>query len=167
MVDKKALFSKIPAVDRLLDVPRLIEAASAYPRSLILRGVHEVLDEIRQGITENKIEDPAFLSTEGISEKVVERVGLLAQSSLRAVINATGVVVHTNLGRSILSERVLERFKPLSGGYSNLEYDLTQGKRGSRYVHVEGILKELTSAEGAMVVNNKRGCGSPFSRNAG
>lgn len=157
MVDKKALFSKIPAVDRLLDVPRLIEAASAYPRSLILRGVHEVLDEIRQGITENKIEDPAFLSTEGISEKVVERVGLLAQSSLRAVINATGVVVHTNLGRSILSERVLERFKPLSGGYSNLEYDLTQGKRGSRYVHVEGILKELTSAEGAMVVNNNAG----------
>jgi L-seryl-tRNA(Ser) seleniumtransferase len=157
VVDKKALFSKIPAVDRLLDVPRLIEAASAYPRSLILRGVHEVLDEIRQGITENKIEDPAFLSTEGISEKVVERVGLLAQSSLRAVINATGVVVHTNLGRSILSERVLERFKPLSGGYSNLEYDLTQGKRGSRYVHVEGILKELTSAEGAMVVNNNAG----------
>ena len=157
MVDKKALFRKIPAVDRLLDVPRLIETASAYPRSLILRGVHEILDEIRQGIAKNEIEDPAFLSTEEISEKVVERVGLLAQSSLRAVINATGVVVHTNLGRSILSERVLERFKPLSGGYSNLEYDLTQGKRGSRYVHVEGILKELTSAEGAMVVNNNAG----------
>ena len=157
MVDKKALFRKIPAVDRLLDVPHLIEAASIYPRSLILRGVHEVLDEIRQGIAMNEIEDPALLSTERVSEKVLERVGLLAQSSLRAVINATGVVVHTNLGRSILSERVLQRFKPLSGGYSNLEYNLTQGKRGSRYVHVEGILKELTSAEGAMVVNNNAG----------
>jgi L-seryl-tRNA(Ser) seleniumtransferase len=154
VVDKKALFRKIPAVDRLLDVPRLIEAASAYPRSLILRGVHEVLDEIRQGIAKNEIEDPAFLSTERVSEKIVERVGLLARSSFRPVINATGVVVHTNLGRSILSERVLQRFRPLSGGYSNLEYNLNQGKRGSRYVHVEGILKELTSAEDAMVNNN-------------
>ncbi len=157
MVDKKALFRKIPAVDRLLDVSHLVEAASVYPRSLILRGVHEVLEEIRQGIAKNEIEDPASLSTERVSEKVVERVGLLAQSSLRAVINATGVVVHTNLGRSILSERVLQRFKPLSGGYSNLEYNLAQGKRGSRYVHVEGILKELTSAEGAVVVNNNAG----------
>ncbi len=157
MVDKQALFRKIPAVDRLLDVPHLIEAASAYPRSLILKGIHEVLDEIRQGIEMDEIEDPSFLSTERVSEKVVERIGQLAQSSLRAVINATGVVVHTNLGRSILSERVLQRFKPLSGGYSNLEYNLNQGKRGSRYVHVEGILKELTSAEGAIVVNNNAG----------
>ena len=157
MVDKQALFRKIHAVDRLLDVPHLIEAASAYPRSLILKGIHEVLDEIRQGIAKDEIEDPSYLSTERVSEKVVERIGLLAQSSLRAVINATGVVVHTNLGRSILSERVLRRFKPLSGGYSNLEYNLNQGKRGSRYVHVEGILKELTSAEGAIVVNNNAG----------
>ncbi|HJX34347.1 MAG TPA: L-seryl-tRNA(Sec) selenium transferase, partial [Desulfatiglandales bacterium] len=68
--------------------------------------------------------------------------------------NATGVVIHTNLGRSILAERVIKMFKPLAGGYSNLEYDLDQGNRGSRYTHVEGILKELTSAEAAMVVNN-------------
>lgn len=157
MVDKQALFRKIPAVDRLLDEPSLVEATSTYPRSLILKGIHEVLDEIRQGIAKDEFEDPSEFSTEQVSEKVVERIGLLAQSSLRAVINATGVVVHTNLGRSILSERVLRRFKPLSGGYSNLEYNLDQGKRGSRYVHVEGILKELTSAEGAMVVNNNAG----------
>ncbi len=157
MVDKQALFRKIPAVDRLLDAPHFIEATSTYPRSLILRGIHQVLEEIRQGIAKDEIEDASFLSTERISGKVVERIGLLAQSSLRAVINATGVVVHTNLGRSILAERVLQRFKPLSGGYSNLEYNLQQGKRGSRYVHVEGLLRELTSAEGAMVVNNNAG----------
>jgi L-seryl-tRNA(Ser) seleniumtransferase len=157
VVDKQALFKKIPAVDRLLEAPHLIEAASTYPRSLILKGIHEVLDEVRQGIAKNEIEDPSFLSTERVSEKVVERVGLLARSSLKAVINATGVVVHTNLGRSILAERVLKRFRPLSGGYSNLEYNLDEGKRGSRYVHVEGILKELTSAEGAIVVNNNAG----------
>jgi L-seryl-tRNA(Ser) seleniumtransferase len=157
VVDKQALFRKIPAVDSLLDAPRFIEATSNYPRSLILKGINQVLDEIRLEITQDEIVDASLLSTAWISEKVLERIGLLAQPSLRAVINATGVVVHTNLGRSILSERVLRRFKPLSGGYSNLEYNLEQGKRGSRYVHVEGILKELTSAEGAMVVNNNAG----------
>jgi L-seryl-tRNA(Ser) seleniumtransferase len=157
VVDKQALFKKIPAVDRLLEEPNLIEATTTYPRSLILKGIHEVLDEIRQGIAKDEFGDPSEFSTEQVSEKVVERVRLLAQSSLRAVINATGVVVHTNLGRSILAARVLRRLKPLSGGYSNLEYNLNQGKRGSRYVHVEGILKELTSAEGAMVVNNNAG----------
>lgn len=157
MVDKQALFRKIPAVDRLLDEPHFIEATSTYPRSLILKGIHEVLDEIREGIAKDEIEDPSLLNTEQVSEKVVEKISLLAQPRLKALINATGVVVHTNLGRSILSERVLRRFKPIGGGYSNLEYNLDQGKRGSRYVHVEGILKELTSAEGAMVVNNNAG----------
>ena len=157
MVDKQAFFRKIPAVDRLLEVPSLVEAATAYPRSLILKGIHEVLDEIRQGIARDEFGDPSEFSTEQVSEKVLKKIVLLAQPSLRAVINATGVVVHTNLGRSILAERVLQRFKPLSGGYSNLEYNLDQGKRGSRYVHVEGILKELTSAEGALVVNNNAG----------
>ncbi|UCF57832.1 MAG: L-seryl-tRNA(Sec) selenium transferase [Deltaproteobacteria bacterium] len=156
--DKQELFRKIPAVDRLLDDPRLIEISSKYPRSLILKAVHQVLDEIRKRIaTGDGFEDPSELSTELVLDRVVKRIGLLAQSSLRSVINATGVVIHTNLGRSILAESVLRRFRPLSGGYSNLEYNLDQGKRGSRYSHVEGILKELTSAEGAMVVNNNAG----------
>ena len=64
MVDKQALFRKIPAVDRLLDEPPLIEATSDYPRSLILKGIHEVLDEIRQGIAKDEIEDPSYLSTD-------------------------------------------------------------------------------------------------------
>jgi len=84
----------------------------------------------------------------------MERLKRMSRPSLRPVINATGVIVHTNLGRSILSERALRKFRPLSGGYSNLEYDLDLGKRGSRYTHVEGILKEITAAEAAMVVNN-------------
>jgi L-seryl-tRNA(Ser) seleniumtransferase len=81
-------------------------------------------------------------------------LAVLGRPSFRPLINATGVVIHTNLGRSILAERVIRRFRSLSGGYSNLEYNLDQGKRGSRYSHVESILRELTSAEGAMVVNN-------------
>jgi len=153
--DKQKMFRKIPAVDRLLNSPDLVESASQYPHNLILKAIKEVLDEIRKGIERDEgFQDPSELSIERVSSMALERLRLLGRSSLRPVINATGVVVHTNLGRSIMAERVLRKFRPLSGAYSNLEYDLYKGKRGSRYSHVEGILRELTSAEGAMVVNN-------------
>jgi L-seryl-tRNA(Ser) seleniumtransferase len=153
--DRKALFKVIPSVDRLLNSPRLTGLASAHPRSLILKAVHRVLDDIRTNILEGEdFKDPADLDFERVADMVEETLKRLATPSLRTVINATGVIVHTNLGRSLLAESVLRKFRPLSGGYSNLEYDLEEGKRGSRYTHVEGILKELTSAEGAMVVNN-------------
>ncbi len=148
------MFRMIPAVDRLLEESDLKDASKAYPRNLILRAINKVLDEMRTGIESGDIHDPSILGIESISRLVKNRLELLARSSLRQVINATGVVIHTNLGRSILAERVIRMFRPLAGGYSNLEYDLEQGKRGSRYTHVEGILKELTSAEAAMVVNN-------------
>ena len=153
--DIKEIFRMIPSVDRLLDYPDLREISDIYPRNLILRAINQFLDEVRKKIGTVKGSDDSFdLSIESISEKIIRRLEILAQSSLRNVINATGIVVHTNLGRSILGEKVLNKFKPLSGSYCNLEYDLDQGKRGSRYSHVEGILKELTSAEAAMVVNN-------------
>ncbi len=148
------MFRMIPAVDRLLEESDLKDASKAYPRNLILRAINKVLDEMRTGIESGDIHDPSILGIESVSRLVKNRLELLARSSLRQVINATGVVIHTNLGRSILAERVIRMFRPLAGGYSNLEYDLEQGKRGSRYTHVEGILKELTSAEAAMVVNN-------------
>jgi L-seryl-tRNA(Ser) seleniumtransferase len=148
------LFRMIPAVDRLLEEADLKDASRAYPRNLILRAINKVLDELRTGIESGDIHDPSILGIESVSRLVKNRLELLARSSLRQVINATGVVIHTNLGRSILAEKVIRMFRPLAGGYSNLEYDLEQGKRGSRYTHVEGILKELTSAEAAMVVNN-------------
>jgi L-seryl-tRNA(Ser) seleniumtransferase len=148
------MFRMIPAVDRLLEEADLKDASRAYPRNLILRAINEVLDELREGIERGDIDDPSILGIEPVSRLVKKRLELLARSSLRQVINATGVVIHTNLGRSILAERVIRMFGPLAGGYSNLEYDLDQGKRGSRYTHVEGMLKELTSAEAAMVVNN-------------
>jgi len=84
----------------------------------------------------------------------VEKLGEISMPSLKEVINATGVIVHTNLGRSILADRILKRLRTVAGGYSNLEYDLDRGIRGNRYTHIEGILQELTSAEAAMVVNN-------------
>ncbi len=155
MPDKKTeMFRMIPAVDRLIEGPDLKDASTSYPRNLILRAINDILDELREGIERGDIDETSILGIESVSRLVKKRLELLARSSLRQVINATGVVIHTNLGRSLLAERVIEMFRPLAGGYSNLEYDLEQGKRGSRYTHVEGILKELTSAEAVMVVNN-------------
>jgi len=152
--DKQSLFRKIPAVDRLLANPVLQEALGSYPRALVLDSIHQVLDGLRRKIQEGEAREERELGLEAVSGRVVEKLKALSRPSLRPVINATGVVIHTNLGRSILAEKVLNRFRPIAGGYSNLEYDLERGVRGSRYVHVEGILKELTSAEAAMVVNN-------------
>jgi L-seryl-tRNA(Ser) seleniumtransferase len=151
---KQALYRQIPAVDQVLMSPGLSELEKVHPRRLILESIHQVLDGIRLKIGKGEEFDADQLSLDAVSEQVTERLVMLARPSLRAVINATGVVVHTNLGRSILAERVLRRFRPIAGGYSNLEYDIDRGKRGSRYTHVEGILKELTGAEAAMVVNN-------------
>ena len=149
------MFRKIPSVDRLLNSPELSKISSKYPRSLILRAINQVLGEVREDIQKTDAnENLGELKLEEILKKVTDRLELLSLSSLKTVINATGVIVHTNLGRSLLAERVINRFRPLSEGYSNLEYDLESGKRGSRYSHVEGILKEITSAEAAMVVNN-------------
>lgn len=153
--EKKEWFQKIPAVDRLLHSPVLGRLLLRHPRSLVLKAVHQVLGEIRGEIKAGfGLEDPSGLGVEKVSERIGKKVELLNRPSLRPVINATGIVVHTNLGRSLLAERVIQKFRPLAGGYSNLEFDLNRGERGSRYVHVEGILKEITGAEAAMVVNN-------------
>ncbi len=148
------MYRLIPAVDRLLASPHLAETPSRYPRSLVLRASHDVLDELRIGIREGLVVDESTLELDRVASRVAARIEVLHRPSLSPVINATGVIVHTNLGRSILAERVLERLKIVGGGYSNLEYRLDQGRRGSRYSHVEGVLRELTSADAAMVVNN-------------
>jgi L-seryl-tRNA(Ser) seleniumtransferase len=151
---RKTLFRKIPAVDRLLMEPVLEDALNHFPKGLVMRALNHVLGEIRDSINEGKTMGEEELNTPKVADRVMEKLAEISMPSLKSVINATGVVVHTNLGRSILGEKILEKFGPLAGGYSNLEYDLQKGERGSRYVHVEDILKELTSAEAAMVVNN-------------
>lgn len=152
--DKANMFRMIPAVDRVLDGLSKNEKTSSYPRSLILRAINDILGEARKKIEEDSIKDLSELGIESICVMVARRLEVLAQPNLRRVINATGVVIHTNLGRSALADRVMVRVMVVGRGYSNLEYDLDEGKRGSRHSHVEGILKELTGAEAAMVVNN-------------
>ena len=152
--NRQALFKKIPGVDRLLDYPTLKDMEQSYPRGLMLAAINQVLEGLRSAIEQGEVEEDSALGIGPVADLVVNRLAVISRPSLRPVINATGVVIHTNLGRSLLAERALKKFRPIAGGYSNLEYDLLRGKRGSRHVHVEEILKELTSAEAAMVVNN-------------
>jgi len=152
---KNTLFRKIPSVDYLLGLSPVKELLLTTPRSLVLRSIRHVLDEQRKKIEKaQKNDELVDLALDTIVDQIVEMVSIFSGPSLRKVINATGVVIHTNLGRSILPKRAIDSFNSLAGCYTNLEYDLNTGKRGSRYVHVENILKELTGAEAATVVNN-------------
>jgi L-seryl-tRNA(Ser) seleniumtransferase len=152
------LLSRLPAVDELLRHPQIAEALGKFPRILVVRGVRNVLDRIRQSIMGDQatglrgLPDQAVLVQEIIAE-IIE----LAAHTLQRVVNGTGIIVHTNLGRSLLCPEALERLQVMASGYSNLEYDLEAGSRGSRYVHAEAILREITGAEGALVVNNNAG----------
>ena len=127
------------------------ELAGRYGRAATAAAVREVLDRARREIWAG--EEP-----ETSEESVVAAAGrLLAGRSLRRVVNGTGVVLHTNLGRSVLSEEAVGAVVEAARGYSNLEYDLDHGDRGSRYDHAVPLLKELTGAEDALVVNNCAG----------
>ena len=152
---KNVMFRQIPSVDELLVTSGIKSMLSTIPRALVLRAIRQILDELREEIRKAPVGDEmpdVGLST--VVDQITRRVSILSQPSLRQVINATGVIVHTNLGRSPVPKRVVTAFNSLAGCYSNLEYDLNTGKRGSRYVHVQDILRELTGAEDALVVNN-------------
>ncbi|MGH9740921.1 MAG: L-seryl-tRNA(Sec) selenium transferase [Candidatus Acidiferrum sp.] len=151
---------RIPSVDELLTQPRLAELAKRVDRNLLVEVTRTVLAELRLRITEQVHSamfgefavlagDPAALE-EHISS-VVERI---LTHSLQPVINATGVVLHTNLGRAPLAAGVVEEFRRTATEYTNLEYDLEAGARGKRDVHTSSLLERLTGAETAIVVNN-------------
>jgi L-seryl-tRNA(Ser) seleniumtransferase len=151
MQEKQKLLSTLPSVDEILKSNQGIEWLNTYPRRFVLQGIREAIDTRRKGILEGTVNDISEEVMFADIENIIER---LVSYSLKPLINATGVVIHTNLGRSVLSEKALENILQVSGSYSNLEYDIQEGKRGKRYTHVKRILKEVTGAEDALVVNN-------------
>ena len=152
----KDLLRQIPGVDAVLQMEAVQNALSRHPRKLVLDAVREELDETRKLILEVPGSFSAIDPVE-LARSIAQRADRLAAFTLRPVVNATGIVIHTNLGRSILPEDAIARLLTVCGGYSNLEYDLELGERGSRHVHAEAILRELTGAEAALVVNNNAG----------
>ena len=146
--------AKLPKVDKVMQEPKVAEWSDRLDSSYIKEAVQDQVDQLRQGILAEKITDPQALELERVVEAVCQRLESIYQSSLRPVINGTGTVLHTNLGRALLSQEVMDSITQLGPNYSNLEYDLEAGSRGSRYVHLQEIMKRLTGAEDALVVNN-------------
>ena len=151
MNEKQKLLSDLPSVDEILKSEKGLAWLDKYPRRYVLQGIREGIDKRRKEILEGL---SAGLSDEVMMGGIEDIIRRLSAHSLIPLINATGVVIHTNLGRSVLSERALENIRRVSESYSNLEYDIAKGKRGKRYSHIKRILRDVTGAEDALIVNN-------------
>lgn len=147
----KELLRKLPKIDELLKNDVIQNELKETQRVLIVDSLRESIEKYRKYILEDKIQD--FEEDDVLNYAL----GLLLKkkkNNLRRVINATGTVIHTNLGRSILSKKAVENAIEIAGRYNNLEYDIESGKRGSRYSHIEKLITKITGAEAALVVNN-------------
>lgn len=150
-MEKKELLRKLPKMDELLKEDVVINRLNDTMRTLVIDSLRASIDGYREGVLKDKIND---FAKEDILSKFEEILEDSKEPNLKRVINATGVVIHTNLGRSILSKEAVENVIGVAANYNNLEYDLKKGQRGSRYSHVEELIKKVTGAEAALVVNN-------------
>ena len=148
----------LPGIDRMLEHAKASPFFKNIPRTVQVASIRKVIDDLRSDILDkDKTVSMDALSAANILEKVKNQAAASMSPNLKPLINATGVIVHTNLGRSLLAEQALRNLQIIGGGYSNLEFNLASGRRGSRYSHVEDIICEISGAEAAMVVNNNAG----------
>jgi L-seryl-tRNA(Ser) seleniumtransferase len=151
---KKDLLHKLPAVDEVLKSPGGQVWLSNYPRRYVTEAIREAIEQRRKIILKGK---KTSVTLKSIAPDIEMRLKELTSYGLRKVINATGIVVHTNLGRSPLSQKALENIFEVASGYSTLEYDVSTGGRGKRYSHIRRLLVDVTGAEDGIVVNNNAG----------
>ncbi len=155
MDDKqKTLLKSLPKIDEVLVLLEKRGSLERAPREKVLESIRDVVAGIRSAILAGSWDAASVPSNESAADSVAARIERLHEYSLRRVINATGIILHTNLGRAPLCKEALARIVEVSRGYSNVEFDLASGKRGLRYYHIREILCELTGAEDALVVNN-------------
>jgi len=151
--DQRDNLRRLPSVDSLLQQAQVSEWISLYGKDLVVDAVRAALAATRRGL----LDGSPFPGERAVLETASGCLRDLVAPSLVPVINATGVILHTNLGRAPLSDQVLDAMRGAGDGYSNLEFDLREGRRGSRYVHAEPLLCRLTGAEAALLVNNNAG----------
>jgi len=155
---QQSLLRKLPGVDHVLEVWDKKQPSEDVPRTVLVRSIRTTLDQLRTRILAgDETLDETTFDDDQLLQLITQAADKSMEFNLKRVINATGVVVHTNLGRSLLPESVAQHVAEISSRYSNLEFDLEKGARGSRYSCVEDILCEITGAEAAMVVNNNAG----------
>ena len=142
------VYRELPSVDRLLDDERIVPLVTRHGHEAVTALVRDALDEARAEIA--RTGSPPAIT---VAERVIVGAEALTPS-LRRVVNATGVIIHTNLGRAPLAESAIAAMAAASTGYSNLEYDIEQGRRGSRFTHLEATLQRVTGAEAGIALNN-------------
>lgn len=143
--------SQLPKMDELLEDVTIAPWFEVFDRSYVKNCLNEALNQVRQAILVGEDVDISHSAVVAIAER---KLIAKKRPNLRPVINATGTALHTNLGRALLSDKAVEATQRVNARYSNLEYNVEAGDRGSRYAHIEDLLKELTGAEAALVVNN-------------
>jgi L-seryl-tRNA(Ser) seleniumtransferase len=143
--------SRLPQVDECLKSSYGRKWLESYYRKIVIRSIREVIDLKRKEILSGTTSE---VSIDAISQDIEAVIQRHSAYKLRPIINATGVVIHTNLGRAILSDEAIKNIVATARSYSNLEYEILKGKRGKRYTHIKDIITELTGAEDAIVVNN-------------
>ncbi len=148
---KKNLLRAIPSVDELLKDPGLSAPLSEYGTGIVTDAVRKGLDELRSGVLDGTVSE---VTEGGIMAMVIDNIASSTRPSIRKVINATGTILHTNIGRAILSSEAAEAVRIAAICNTNLEFDLATGERGERDSHVEDLIKRLTGAQAATVVNN-------------
>jgi L-seryl-tRNA(Ser) seleniumtransferase len=152
--DQTALLRCLPSVDELLLRPRIASLCTSVERSYGVATVREVLAQLRREIISSSAFDETAIHPESIEKRITFTVENELAPSLRPVINASGVILHTNLGRAPLTLGVIEELRETATQYSNLEYDLSSGVRGKRDVHLSRLIERMTGAEAAILVNN-------------
>src|SRR5210317_1914559 len=156
--NQQKILRMLPGVDHVLELAATVPFFENIPKTVMVNSIRETLETLRNSILASERD----IREESVSEgRIIELVKAVAKKTmalnLTNLVNATGIVVHTNLGRSLLPEEVTGNIAAIAGRYSNLEYDLEAGKRGSRYSNIEDILCEISGAQAAMVVNNNAG----------
>ena len=143
----KQLYREIPKIDRLL----ADEEFTGYNTALLTEAIRREIEHLRDAIGRGEVQG---IDEEALKAAILRRYGEMSRPSLRPLVNATGVIIHTNLGRSPIAPELFEEARAVATGYCNLEYDLEAGRRGDRYTHTAGALRELLGCEEALIVNN-------------
>ncbi|MBW2504094.1 MAG: L-seryl-tRNA(Sec) selenium transferase [Deltaproteobacteria bacterium] len=156
MSNRHSLLRQLPAIDKILNCPEIAALAKSNPHLILREAAQKTVERIRKQLLAEQAPVPD-LSFESVIEQVQQKIKELSRPSLRKVINVTGTVLHTNLGRAPLSNAALLAIQETARSYSNLEYNLDLGERGQRFSHVEELLCKLTGGEAATVVNNNAG----------
>lgn len=166
MTNKQTLLRNLPKVDKVIDLLNEKEFFKDKPYKEVYDAVNEGINFFRKGILEEVITQ---YSIEDIEKEITKSLTKNLEFNFKRVINGTGTILHTNLGRALFSKELIEHLQNSLCGYSNLEFDLKTGERGSRYSHVENLIAKVTGAEAALVVNNNAAavmlCLNEFSRN--